>query len=74
MFYNERMLPPSLVSQIETAIDLLRDEGGHGEVALVLTDGELKHVERRPRIRMHVDRVAQGPPRRDNIVCRTKTG
>ena len=68
------MLGDALLKQLETAVDLLRDEGGHGELALVMVNGELQqYVERRPRIRMHAARNV-GPPTRETIECRTKTG
>lgn len=82
MFYNQHMptLSDALVHQIETAVERLRDEGGHGELALVMVNGELQqYVERRPRIRMHVARAVAptgvGPPDRQAIAgCRTTTG
>lgn len=67
------MLNDAVVKQIESGIERLLDEGGYGEVALVIANGELKHVERRPIIRMHVPRMA-GPPGERAIECRTKTG
>lgn len=68
------MLSDALLRQLETAVDRLRDEGGHGELALVMVNGELQqYVERRPRIRMHVTRSV-GPPDRQAIGCRTTAG
>lgn len=77
MFYNLYMptLSDALVHQIETAVERLRDEGGHGELALVMVNGELQpYIERRPCIRMHVPRSTAGPPDRRAIGCRTTTG
>ncbi len=55
-------LPASVIAQIETAIELLFDESGYGEIVLPVAHGRLlDHIERRPIIRMLLPRNDNGP-------------
>lgn len=68
------MLTQQMIKQIETAIALIIDECGHGEIVLPIVKGHLcDYIERRPTIRMAVARDV-GPPTGRAIEYQTKTG